>query len=733
MTAAADQPTLVDRSAKLPPVRPGRPLVGSVQELLHDPAGVLADSYERLGPVFRLRVLWHTYTVIAGQAALDFMGQRLDEASLSRHDFFGAIEKEFGRADLTLAQSGTRHARLRPPLSLAFSRQAVSPFVPGMVEVVRQRVHGWEMASVRPAMSDLKRMAFEVYCFALFGDAAAMPYRDSLLVTEYGMNVGGQLLPRSVFRLPWYRAAHRRAFAALWEQVHARSEANAARPHGPGILDTLLRAPDSEGKTLTEDEVVTYSAYGIAAACAYVSRLTGFMLYEILKSPDLQARLRQETDEVFGRGLRDASDVRHLHLLHGVYQEALRRHAISPGMPFHAKQDFVFAGYRIHKGESVVISPVPLAFSACPFHRPQSFEPERFLGAESANLQGAFYPFGLAHRTCVATGFVKVMALVTVATLLHERRFTLHPSGYQLRQTVRPLPSPDRKFRFRITERAPRLTDKTTSRPPAETEVLASYPGWDQPEIIVALRDVSPRGFAPGEVILQEGAPADAFYLLTRGSVEVTQRRGDNVIHLAGLKDGDFFGELGLLQNAPRNATVTAGSAGAETLVLDRKRFQSIVTLSDMVASEIAGVARRRFAENSLRETVSQLGNETTEALLPEFTTRACRPGEILIREGDPAAHFFIVKTGHVRVIRQRDSAANTYSPELGPGEIFGETGLLTGAPRNATVVASEDTADPTVVWVTDREGFQQLLRAAAHRHGELGEALLTRMKQRHA
>jgi CRP-like cAMP-binding protein len=191
--------------------------------------------------------------------------------------------------------------------------------------------------------------------------------------------------------------------------------------------------------------------------------------------------------------------------------------------------------------------------------------------------------------------------------------------------------------------------------------------------------------------------------------------------------------ELGLLQNAPRNATVTAGSAGAETLVLDRKRFQSIVTLSDMVASEIVGVARRRFGENSLRETVSQLGNETTEALLPEFTTRSCRPGEILIRESDSAAHFFIVKTGHVRVIRQRDSAVNTYSPELGPGEIFGETGLLTGAPRNATVVASEDTADPTVVWVTDREGFQQLLRAAAHRHGELGEALLTRMKQRHA
>jgi cytochrome P450 len=189
-----DQQALIDKSAKVPPMRPGWPLVGSVQELLRDPAGVLVDSYERFGPVFRLRALWNTYTVIAGPAALDFMKRRLDQEMLSRHDFFGAIEKEFGQADLTLAQSGTRHMRLRPPLSLAFSRQSVSPLVSEIAEVVRRRVQGWEMASVRPAMSELKRIAFDIFCFAMFGDASAMPYRDSLLVTEYGMNVGGKLL-----------------------------------------------------------------------------------------------------------------------------------------------------------------------------------------------------------------------------------------------------------------------------------------------------------------------------------------------------------------------------------------------------------------------------------------------------------------------------------------------------------------------------------------------------------
>src|ERR1700693_4116030 len=325
-------------TAKRPPMRPGWPLLGNVHELLRDPSLVLTDSYERLGPVFRLRVLWNTFNVIGGTAALDFMRQHLDETMLSRRDFFGPIEKQFGRADLTLAQSGKRHTRLRAPLAVAFSWQAASPFVPGMVGVVRQRVREWRSDTIRPAVSELTRMAFDAYCFALFGDAAALPFRDSLLGTEYGMDVGGQLRPQWIFRLPPYRAAHRRAFDALWEQVRVRRGADAGRT--PGILNVLLHAQDADGVRLTEDEAVTYAAYGVSAACAYQSRLTAFMLYQILKSPELQTRLRQEADEVFSRGLRDSSDARRRCLLNCVYQEALRRHAISPGMPFHAIKDF---------------------------------------------------------------------------------------------------------------------------------------------------------------------------------------------------------------------------------------------------------------------------------------------------------------------------------------------------------------------------------------------------------
>jgi CRP/FNR family transcriptional regulator, cyclic AMP receptor protein len=68
-----------------------------------------------------------------------------------------------------------------------------------------------------------------------------------------------------------------------------------------------------------------------------------------------------------------------------------------------------------------------------------------------------------------------------------------------------------------------------------------------------------PKHFATGDVIMRQGDPSDALHVITRGRVRVErQQEGKAPLVLAELEVGDVVGEMGLLDSAPRSATVTA-------------------------------------------------------------------------------------------------------------------------------------------------------------------------------
>ena len=79
------------------------------------------------------------------------------------------------------------------------------------------------------------------------------------------------------------------------------------------------------------------------------------------------------------------------------------------------------------------------------------------------------------------------------------------------------------------------------------------------PEVLIELSGrLRRRSVGPSEVIVAEGDPTDAFYIVTAGEAEVTQHTGHEEVYLRTLVTGDFFGEIGLLQATTRTATVRA-------------------------------------------------------------------------------------------------------------------------------------------------------------------------------
>ncbi len=352
-----------------------------------------------------------------------------------------------------------------------------------------------------------------------------------------------------------------------------------------------------------------------------------------------------------------------MRLLRSVYDETLRFHPFAIGMAFDVASDFQYLGHRVDQGSFLVLSPVPTSSDPASFPDPHRFDPARCREPRNEHRRSqACQPFGLGDRTCAAMGLVELMTMTLVATVLHTRAVAMQPRDYTLRRTTRPLPSPDRHFT--MTAAAPAGSPAAPPRvaaEPNEEDALAAFPGHDQPAVREALAGAARQVFAPGAVIVREGEAADAFYLLEQGSVEVTRGPQGAAQSLAVLGEGAWFGEAGLLQQAPRNATVTAGAAGAVARVLGQQAFLTMVATSDLVAAEIGQLLQKRVACARLQQAAPQLTAAAGARVLPEFRARTYRVGEAIVTEGEAADAFFILVSGEA-VVTRRDASAATRS-----------------------------------------------------------------------
>lgn len=112
----------------------------------------------------------------------------------------------------------------------------------------------------------------------------------------------------------------------------------------------------------------------------------------------------------------------------------------------------------------------------------------------------------------------------------------------------------------------------------------------------------------------------------------------------------------------------------------------------------------------------SPLDDRVFQQMRPYMEERTYEQGSVIVRQGEPAHEFFTIVAGHVQV-ESEDGAAHDFRlmAELGPGDYFGEIALLTGQPRNASVVAAERCK----LFVLSRGAFEIYLEEsqAASRH----------------
>jgi CRP-like cAMP-binding protein len=217
----------------------------------------------------------------------------------------------------------------------------------------------------------------------------------------------------------------------------------------------------------------------------------------------------------------------------------------------------------------------------------------------------------------------------------------------------------------------------TQSRAPSRI-IPRAFPGIKPNEIEDLIANSQVHTYSPGSVLCRENAIEDRFYMILEGEVEVSKSINNQEARLLKtLGPGDFFGEMALIHNAPRAATVTAKSA-LTALELDKTSFNRVLHNSTSVALAMVSEISNRLRSND-------------ELAVDDLRMRASELAEAYQRlaEQELARREFLTNIAHE--LRTPLMVANGYLQMLQRGLMNGDqltAGIETVA-RNVQQIAS--------------------------------------------
>jgi len=105
----------------------------------------------------------------------------------------------------------------------------------------------------------------------------------------------------------------------------------------------------------------------------------------------------------------------------------------------------------------------------------------------------------------------------------------------------------------------------------------------------------------PGEVLFNEGDRGEIMYLIREGKIKITKGKGDEEKTLAVLKEGDFFGEMAIIDGSPRSAGAVAVTP-VSLLVIDKESFKEKLRANPLIEYVLETLTRRlRTADEQIR------------------------------------------------------------------------------------------------------------------------------------
>jgi cAMP-dependent protein kinase regulator len=203
-----------------------------------------------------------------------------------------------------------------------------------------------------------------------------------------------------------------------------------------------------------------------------------------------------------------------------------------------------------------------------------------------------------------------------------------------------------------------------------------------------------------GQDVIVEGEQGDTLFIINQGDFDCYKVIHGTETYLKTYHPGEFFGELALMYNAPRAASIKSKGEG-KLYGLDRTTFNNIV--------QEAASKKRKYYSSILSKVdiLAEIDPYEKEQLCDTLKEEEFPAGSYIVKQGEQGDRFYIIAEGKLIAEKKEDASSETKKVfEYKEGDYFGEIALVKNTVRQASIKSETDCRVVSI----DRDAFKRLL-----------------------
>lgn len=424
----------------IPKVKPDHWLLGSIKSYKEDPLGFLKKNVEIYGDIYQFRTAHKRINVLNRPEYVQYVLQK-NQRNYKRHFAYTILKLLVGEGLLTT--DGEKWKRKRRLMQPHFHKESIKSYFDIINEYTKQTIDQWNEKKEVWLLSEMTKLTLDIITSCFLG--GSVPHGATIVENNLPFALE-TILSRiqNPLQLPlWVPTAKNKKFKKcvrkLDELVSEIIQKKADEPIGNDLI-TMYLLLERKGEQITKqqifDEVITILSAG--------HETTAIAMYSLVRhvyeNKEVRQKVKEEYDQITQGQPLTLAHLPQLNYVNNVINESLRLSTPVWTIGREIIADDEIDGYKLKKGESVLVSPYLIHRNKDFWSDPDTFNPNRF--NEELAHKYAHFPFGGGPKLCIGMG-LSLMEMQIILYHIIRSNYELEPSNneeiaYEVSLTLRP-------------------------------------------------------------------------------------------------------------------------------------------------------------------------------------------------------------------------------------------------------------------------------------------------------